>query len=80
MLQVGFQPTIPAFERAKTVLASDRAAAMIGPIRNYGPIFYLRRFVCFIAENIIICIISKPRGGMEISRDQYHQIGAEFIS
>jgi hypothetical protein len=28
--QVGFEPTIPASERAKTVYALDRAAAVIG--------------------------------------------------
>jgi hypothetical protein len=28
---VGFEPTIPAFERAKTVHALDRAATVIGP-------------------------------------------------
>jgi hypothetical protein len=30
MFRVGFEPTIPAFERAKTVLALDRAATVIG--------------------------------------------------
>jgi hypothetical protein len=30
MSRVGFEPTIPAFERAKTVHALDRAAAVIG--------------------------------------------------
>jgi hypothetical protein len=30
MPQVGFRPTIPVFERAKTVHALDRAANMIG--------------------------------------------------
>jgi hypothetical protein len=30
MSRVGFEPTIPAFERAKTVDALDRAAAVIG--------------------------------------------------
>jgi hypothetical protein len=30
MTWVGFEPTILAFERAKTVHASDRAAAVIG--------------------------------------------------
>jgi hypothetical protein len=30
MNQVGFQPTIPVLERAKTVLALDRAATVIG--------------------------------------------------
>jgi hypothetical protein len=28
--RVGFEPTIPAFERANTVHASDRAATVIG--------------------------------------------------
>jgi hypothetical protein len=30
MPQIGFEPTIPVFERAKTVHASDRAATVIG--------------------------------------------------
>jgi hypothetical protein len=30
MPQVGFEPTIPVFARAKTVHALDRAAAVIG--------------------------------------------------
>jgi hypothetical protein len=30
MPQVGFEPTIPVFERAKTVLVLDHAAAVIG--------------------------------------------------
>jgi hypothetical protein len=30
MPRVGFEPTIPAFERAKTVHALDRAATVIG--------------------------------------------------
>jgi hypothetical protein len=30
ILCVGFEPTIPAFERAKTVHASDRAATVVG--------------------------------------------------
>jgi hypothetical protein len=30
MPRVGFEPTIPVFERAKTVYALDRAATMIG--------------------------------------------------
>jgi hypothetical protein len=32
MPRVGFEPTIPVFQRAKTVHASDRAAAVIGRI------------------------------------------------
>jgi hypothetical protein len=30
MPQVGFEPTIPVFERTKTVHTSDRAATVIG--------------------------------------------------
>jgi hypothetical protein len=34
MPQVGFEPTIPVFERAKTVHALDRTATVIGEIKN----------------------------------------------
>jgi hypothetical protein len=34
MPRVGFEPTIPAFERAKTVHALDRAATVIGNWQN----------------------------------------------
>jgi hypothetical protein len=37
MPRMGFEPTIPAFERARTVHASGRAATAIG-----RPIIYLR--------------------------------------
>jgi hypothetical protein len=32
MPQVGFEPTIPAFQRMKTVHALDRAATVIGSV------------------------------------------------
>jgi hypothetical protein len=35
MPQVGFEPIIPAFERAKTVHATDRAANVIGQPPNW---------------------------------------------
>jgi hypothetical protein len=35
MSQVGFEPTIPAFERAKTVYALDRAATVIDSLSVY---------------------------------------------
>jgi hypothetical protein len=35
---VGFEPTILAFERAKTVHALDRAASVIGIASLYNPI------------------------------------------
>jgi hypothetical protein len=37
MAQVGFEPTIPVFERAKTVHALDRAVTAIGNISKYKP-------------------------------------------
>jgi hypothetical protein len=38
MPSVGFAPTIPAFQRAKTVHALDRAATVIGTWLNYRAI------------------------------------------
>jgi hypothetical protein len=35
MPQVGFEPTIPVFERAKMVYALDRAANVIGSKSNH---------------------------------------------
>jgi hypothetical protein len=35
MPRVGFEPTIPVFERAKTDHARDRAATVIGTETNY---------------------------------------------
>jgi hypothetical protein len=36
MLRVGFEPTIPVFERAKTVHVLDRAATVIGKCLYYN--------------------------------------------
>jgi hypothetical protein len=36
MPRVGFEPTIPVFERPKTIHALDRAATVIGSMLNYG--------------------------------------------
>jgi hypothetical protein len=41
MPRVGFDPTIPAFERAKTIYALDRAATGIGGAINHEHIFGL---------------------------------------
>jgi hypothetical protein len=35
MAQVGFEPTIPVFERRKIVHALDRAATVIGVVKTY---------------------------------------------
>jgi hypothetical protein len=37
---VEFEPTIPVFERAKTVHASDRAAIVTGDTFNYDPKYH----------------------------------------
>jgi hypothetical protein len=34
MSRVGFEPTIPVFEREKTVHVSDRAATVVGLLTN----------------------------------------------
>jgi hypothetical protein len=38
MPQVGFEPTIPVFERQKTVRASDRSAVGSGTLRLRGAV------------------------------------------
>jgi hypothetical protein len=48
MPQVGLEPTIPAFERTKTVHAQDRAATVIGmelaiPYRNQSLIDWMQQ-------------------------------------
>jgi hypothetical protein len=46
MPEVGFEPTIPVFERAKTVHASDRAATVIGWTAMYQYVFFFIYLVC----------------------------------
>jgi hypothetical protein len=41
MSWVGFEPMTPVFERAKIVHASDRAATVIGNVKNQSSIFLL---------------------------------------
>jgi hypothetical protein len=43
MTEAGFEPTITAIERAKTVHASDRSATVTGPfliLLKYNPVIY----------------------------------------
>jgi hypothetical protein len=42
MPQLGFEPTIPGFERAKTVHALDRVATVIGKVQFSNVYFMLR--------------------------------------
>jgi hypothetical protein len=44
MPRVEFEPTIPAFERAKAVHALDRAATVIGD-SVFTPFIFLLRFI-----------------------------------
>jgi hypothetical protein len=49
---VGFEPTIPAFERAKTVHALDCAATVIG-IPLYASVYVLAVFVWWITVGLL---------------------------
>jgi hypothetical protein len=49
MPQVGFEPMIPVFERAKTVHALDRAATVIGKKK------YIALIICFINTSSTTC-------------------------
>jgi hypothetical protein len=40
---MGFEPTIPVFERAKTVRALDRAATVIGQDDGMGTYKFVKR-------------------------------------
>jgi hypothetical protein len=44
---VEFEPTIPAFERAKTVHALDRAATVIGQV-----IYYIYKIVVTFVQQV----------------------------
>jgi hypothetical protein len=46
MPQVGFEPTIPVFEREKTVHALDRAASVIGKKQDYIDINDIKPLFC----------------------------------
>jgi hypothetical protein len=50
MLRAGFEPTIPALERKKTVHAFDRAATVISRFENYQLNFYKIRGLGYIAS------------------------------
>jgi hypothetical protein len=46
MPQVGFEPTIPVFKRAKTLHALDRAATVIGAL-------YIYIYTCYKYEHVL---------------------------
>jgi hypothetical protein len=50
MPEVGFEPTIPVFERAKTVHALDRATTVIG-IMDLN-VFQIRRHYLYQSGNL----------------------------
>jgi hypothetical protein len=41
MPRVGFEPTIPAFERTKTVHTLDRVATVIGDLLSFDPTVFI---------------------------------------
>jgi hypothetical protein len=51
MPQVGFEPTIPVFERAKTVHAFDHAPIVIGSPKYHSFLFVRVGFVYFLFYN-----------------------------
>jgi hypothetical protein len=60
MPRVGYEPTIPVFERAKTVHALDRAATVIGVVNHLedvNVVIYLISFkyLCNLVEILLIC-------------------------
>jgi hypothetical protein len=58
MLRVGFEPMIPAFERAKTVHALDRAATVFGVPLVYPYIFFCN-ILDFLEKRLLqaICML-----------------------
>jgi hypothetical protein len=57
MLFVRFEPTIPAFERAKTVHALDRPATVTGLYINIVPLITIAKNI-FVCKNIFrFCLI-----------------------
>jgi hypothetical protein len=52
MPQMGFEPTIPAFERAKMVLALDRATTVIDPTTDYLLQILIMPCTCFKLTDI----------------------------
>jgi hypothetical protein len=58
MPRVGFEPTIPAFERAKTVHALDGAATVIGSTNLLADLnlnIRVSNFLAFLEEGIRSC-------------------------
>jgi hypothetical protein len=53
MPRVGFEPMIPAFERAKAVHALDRTATVIGHWNNTNVIFLYSQLVI----NVRACVV-----------------------
>jgi hypothetical protein len=56
--RVGFEPPIPAFERPKTVLASDHAATMIGSGRTWRRVIQLKNLKKYRKLLLLSLIVS----------------------
>jgi hypothetical protein len=57
MPRMGFEPTIPMFEREKTVHALDRAATLIG----FHPPHSLKIYSCQVHHTVTLDMSSKGR-------------------
>jgi hypothetical protein len=56
MSRIGFEPTIPAFERAKAVHAVDRAATVISKMNTFSIVTYLLQKVhvkCDVVKRLL---------------------------
>jgi hypothetical protein len=58
MPRVGFEPTIPAFERAKTVHALDRTTTVIGS-NIIGLKIYVNGYFATLHQVISLCSVER---------------------
>jgi hypothetical protein len=68
MPSVGFEPTIPAFERAKTVHALDSAATVIGTLITG----FLDLVTSFLKANVTILHENRPRSNPPTTFETRH--------
>jgi hypothetical protein len=78
----GFEPTIPVFERTKTVHALDRAATVISWNDKYGDKFYHAETTLRIdtpsavTERIRIFLIARQNSAEEEGKPTFFDVGS----
>jgi hypothetical protein len=55
-LNVGFEPMIPASERAKAVHASDLSATVTGPTKSNGQNYSFFAYAYFLSPNLCLSV------------------------